>query len=163
MPKTQELKFDDATITIARPRFSQMITISTMISELADIDGVMAVMQHPSFLKVMEAACVTPKDFERLQDLDYADAYAVYESYLELGRFDDFLSEESRKQSQRKMKIMEASLEATRQQIDMLKKTGVLPKEFSMEDAIKEFGGTSIPDLLQSGAVAPSKPAAKTK
>lgn len=156
--KTHTVETDFGSIELRRLSFREMREHGALVEQLFDADTSGQVLYSEGFEQLMELACASEEDFARLFDeCDQNAVWEVWTSYCEFARFEDFFAEASAQQQRRKLGLMERRAQGMREQLDRMKKSGLVPEDFSMDtvvnNAMKE--ATTSPETSASGDSTP--------
>jgi hypothetical protein len=135
--RTLVLEFEGVDpITVKRPAYSEMREVGPMIERLFAMATPGAVIYSPEFERVLAMACNTSADLERAMGLDHNEMWSLWTSYIEFARFEDFFAEATEQQLARQTKMEEHRMRATMRQLDMMKKSGLVPADLSIESVL---------------------------
>lgn len=135
--KTLTLKFEGVDdVVLKRPTYREMREVGETIETLYQAATPSAVIYSSEFDKVLRAIALTDDDYDRIMELDHSAVWELWNKFLEFGRFDDFFSDASSAQEARQAKMMEWQAESMRRQMQLMQKSGLAPKDFSLEDVL---------------------------
>lgn len=131
--RTLTVKIGDADVVIQRPTYMEFRRIAGLVDALTDVEFGIA-MTTPQFRAVLEEC--TQGDAAQLDDLDYADAAHLWDEVMSFCEFPAFFAERRRQHFERSKERMETEVDLQAAQYNRMKKRGLLPESFSLENAL---------------------------
>lgn len=143
-------------LTLRRPDFRSFRNIASKVSALLAVE-MDAAMTVPEFEQVLQACTVENLD-EYLSEADYAEVAELWDAILEYCEFESFFAT---RRTQRAEADEAYQLEQFRQQarqIEMMKESGLLPKSWSLADAMNAANDPSetLTSMLSSSTTTPT-------
>lgn len=153
--KTFKSKAGD--LTLRRPHYKAFRNIARKVAALLEVEFDQA-MEAPEFEDVL-AACVV-QSRETLDDwlgkADYAEAAKLWDAVISFCEFDGFFAERLKQRSESSKAIAETQAELQAAQIAAMKKSGLLPESFSLENVIAAgMAPLNLNPMLSSSTTTP--------
>lgn len=139
-------------LELRRPTYRAFKNISYKVATLMDVEFE-AAMSNDAFTEVLSACVVqnlgTPDQEDGiLANLPYDEVARLWDAVIEHAEFDTFFASRRTAHEQRQTTRMEADMLAQAKQIEVMKKSGLLPQDFSLERALSEGMTPSMPNLI---------------
>jgi hypothetical protein len=135
--RTITIDFEDiGSITLRRPRYGDMRELGPVIERLYQAATPSAVIYSDEFEQVLKAIAKTPEDLERVMELDPNEIWSLWTQFTEFARFDDFFAAATDQQLERQTKMEERRMRTAMAQLNMMKKSGLVPEGLSIESML---------------------------
>lgn len=165
MAKTTKIKTDAGDIELRRPTFSEMRELGDKAQELFEAESAQALLFSDTFDQLMARVAVSEADYERLvNECDIVDVWNVWQSYAEFARFRSFFEEAEATQAELRIAVEEVQYGAAGRRLEVLKKLGIAPEDYSMADVLKSAGQEDLaaamskaPEASETGSAKPRK------
>lgn len=149
-------------LELRRPTYKAFKNISYKVAALMDVEFD-AAMSNDAFSEVLNACVVQnlgapDQEDGILANLPYDEVAALWDAVIEHAEFDTFFATRRTAHEQRQTERMEADMLAQAKQIQVMKKSGLLPKDFSLERALNEGMTPALPNLIPTPPSSTSTP-----
>jgi len=121
------------TINVQTLPFHKMRAYTPALAYLyTQAEDASSVVFHEKFEPLMMEACATDKDRKILAQLDMNQAWQLWNAYTDFAEFEPFFRAAAEQQAERAARLAEERLSAAQKRVQMMKKQGLLPKDWDM-------------------------------
>ena len=133
MARTMEFQSESGgSITLRRLTFGEARKMHEMIETVYMADTPSAAIYSEEFDKLMKTV-TTKAGYEAVQELDFDEAWRLWEEYCEFARFGPFFTEAAESQAKRQAEIVDRQMAGAAERMKVMKTYGLVPDDFSLE------------------------------
>jgi hypothetical protein len=135
--RTKTLTLGERSIPLQRPTYLAFRPIAIKVDALMGVEFDVA-MTMPDFLDVL-TACIEGEPAstrELVEELDYADAAALWDAVMEHCEFTSFFAARRQRHFETSKERMETEVDLQAAQFNRMKRHGLLPESFSFSDVM---------------------------